>query len=178
MPPRIAIALLCAFTSSAAQPVATVAEIISIVRDAIARHESDGAVAKHLHKLRSVEKLNDHTVEELESAGAGPQTVAELERLRDASAALPPPTGLPQFHYDPPPSIEEQRAIVNAAQQIAVNYAKSLPDFVCVELIRRYDDTRASMTLRDTLEIKLSYFDQREDYRLLTVNGRPTSRRF
>src|SRR4051812_38284581 len=178
MPQRIAIALLCAFTASAAQSTATVAEIINLVRDAIAKRESDGALAKSLHKLKSIEKLNDHTVEELESAGAGPKSVAELERLRDASAALPPPIDPPAFHYGPRPSIEEQRAIINAAQQIAVNYAKSLPDFMCVEVIRRYDDARASMDLRDTLEIKLSYFDQREDYRLLTMNGRPTVRPF
>jgi hypothetical protein len=128
--------------------------------------------------LKIAEKLDDHTVEELESAGAGPRSVAELERLRDASTALPPPTDLPPFRYGPRPSVEEQRGIINAAQQIAVNYAKSLPDFMCVEVVRRYDDARASMDLRDTLEIKLSYFDQREAYQLLTVNGRPTVRPF
>ena len=87
----------------------TVAEIINIVRNSIAKHDSDGALAKNLHKLKTVEKLDDHTVEELESAGAGPKSVAELERLRDASAALPPPADPPPFRYGPRPSIEEQR---------------------------------------------------------------------
>src|SRR5438132_646371 len=105
MSQRIAIILLCAFTASAAQSTATVAEIISIVRNAIAKGESDGALAKNLHKLKSVEKLNNHTVEELESAGAGPKSVAELERLRDASAALPPTVDPSAFHYGPRPSI-------------------------------------------------------------------------
>src|ERR1051325_4170496 len=157
MPLRIALALLCAVTAIAAPSTATVAEIISMVRDAIAKHESDAALAKNLHRLKAVEKLDRRTVEELESAGAGPKSVAELERLRDGSTSLPRPAGPSPFRYGPRPSIEEQQRIINAAQQIAINYGGSLPDFLCLETIRRYDDVRASMDLRDTLEIKLSY---------------------
>jgi hypothetical protein len=174
---RSAVALLCVLTATAAQSTATVAEIISMVRTAIARHDSDGTLAKELRKVKPAEKLNDQTVEELESSGAGPKAVAELERLRDASTSLREPTGPLPFHYGPRPYIEEQRVVINAAQHIAVNYAKSLPDFMCTEVVRRYDDLRNGMNLRDTLEIKLSYFDQREDYHLLTVNGRASFRK-
>lgn len=177
MPLRVIVALLFALTANGAQSTSTVAEIIKMVRESIAKHEPDAALAKALHKLKPVDKLDDHAVEELESAGAGPKSVAELERLRDASMDLALP-GAPPFHYGPRPTVEEQRRMINAAQQVAVNYAKSLPDFICSEIIRRYDDRRTSMELRDTLEIRLSYFDRKEDYRLLTVNGRPTIRPF
>jgi hypothetical protein len=177
---RVAIALVCSAVATAAtQPTSTVADVINLVRDAVAKHEPDGALAKALHKIKPAEKLDDRTVEELESAGAGPKSVAELGRLRDASQALPSPAAPPAFpHPAARPAIEEQRRMINAGQEIAVNYAKSLPDFICTEVVRRHDDSRAAMDLRDTLEIKLSYFDQREEYRLLTVNGRPTIRPF
>jgi hypothetical protein len=43
-------------------------------------------------------------------------------------------------------------------------------------VVRRSDDTRAGMQLRDTLEIKLTYFEGKEDYRVQSVNGRGTVR--
>ena len=154
----------------------SVAEVVTLIRDAVAKHNPDAALAKSLHKLKLTERLDDHTVEELESEGVGPKAAVELERLRDASHALPAPVIAPQFPHDGVPSVPDQRRIVAAAQQIALNYAKSLPDFICTEVIRRYDDTRGGFDLRDTLEVKLTYFDQQENYRLLTVNGRPTHR--
>jgi hypothetical protein len=117
-------------------------------------------------------------VEELDSEGAGPKTVAELERLRDASTDLAAPAERLPFAVSVRPDVEEQRTIINAAQNIAGNYGKSLPDFICTEIIRRFDNARGAMVLVDTLEIKLSYFDHKEDYRLLTINGRPTVRPF
>ncbi len=176
MSPRAAIALLCALLASAAQPLATVAEIVALVRDSIAKNESDASLAKALHKLKPGERLDLHTIEELASRGGGPKTAAELDRLREASERLDPPAVLPAFPHDPAPTVEEQRRLVHDAQDVAIHYALSLPDYICSEVVRRYDNIRGGMDLRDTLEIKLSYFDQREDYRLLTVNGRPTVR--
>src|SRR5437016_4901537 len=46
MPPRIAIGLLCALYIPAAQPGASVAEIVTLVRSAVAKHDADGALAK------------------------------------------------------------------------------------------------------------------------------------
>src|SRR3954470_7783884 len=92
MPLRVATVLLYALVARAAQPTTTVAEIITLVRNALAGRESDGALAKSLRKFSLVEKLNDRVVEELESEGAGPKTVAELEHLRDITIDLAAPT--------------------------------------------------------------------------------------
>jgi hypothetical protein len=175
---RVAAGVLCTMSLFAAQPVATVAEIIALVRSSIARNDADTTLAKALHKLKPSERLEDRAVEELESAGAGPKSVLELARLREASQTLPPPATEPEFPHDETPSVADQRRIVAAAQEIALHYARSLPDFICNEVVRRYDDVRGAFALKDTLEVKLSYFDQKENYRLLTVNGRPTIRPF
>jgi hypothetical protein len=169
------VSVLCVY---AATEPSTVVEIISTLRAAMAKHDSDSAIAKILHKAKPSERLDDHVIEELESAGAGPKAVAELERLRDVSHDFPPPAVPPEFAHDPTPSIPDQRRIVGEAQTIALNYAKSLPDFLCTERILRYDDTRGVMQLKDTVEVRLSYFDQHESYRLLNVNGKMSSRPF
>ena len=58
------------------------------------------------------------------------------------------------------------------ARESALNYTRSLPDFICTEVVRRYNDTRSR--LLDTLTLKLSYFEQKEKYQLLAINGRAT----
>jgi hypothetical protein len=176
MPLRAGVALLCGFCAFAAAELVSVGEVVTEVRGAIAKHNADGPLAKTLHKWKLSERLDNHVIEELESEGAGPKAVAELERLRDQSRELEAPAVAPEFPHEGTPSIPDQRKIVGAAQNIALNYAKGLPDFLCTEVIRRYDDTRGMMELRDTLTVRLSYFDQHENYRLLNVNGKLTTR--
>ena len=59
-----------------------------------------------------------------------------------------------------------------AAHVIALDYSKSLPDFICTQMVRRFDTATGRWQLHDTLEVKLTYFGQKEDYKLLSVNGR------
>lgn len=167
---------MCGCCAFAAAEMVTVAEVVGEARAAIARHAADGPLAKTLHKWKPAERLDDHVIEELESEGAGPKAVEELERLRDLSRDLPEPAAEPDFHHEGTPSIPDQRKIVAEAQAAALNYAKSLPDFLCTEVIRRSDDLRGVMQVRDTLEVRLSYFDQVENYRLLSVNGKMSVR--
>jgi hypothetical protein len=175
---RVAPVLICGLCAFAAQNSVPVAEVVTLIQNAVAKHDPDAGLAKSLHKIKLTERLDDHTVEDLESAGVGPKAAVELERLRDASRALPAPAIAPQFPHDGVPPVSDQRHTVAAAQEIALNYAKSLPDFICTEVIRRYDDSRGGFDLRDTLDVKLTYFDQKENYRLLTINGRPSVKPF
>jgi hypothetical protein len=175
---RLGLFLTCGLCAFAAAEFVTVAEIVSDVRAAVAKHNADGPLAKVLHKYKPSERVDEHVIEELESEGAGPKAVAELERLRDLSRELPPPAVAPDFRHDGTPSIPDQRAIVGAAQKIALSYAKDLPDFLCTEVIHRYDDTKGVMGLKDTVDVRLSYFDQHENYRVLNLNGKLTTRPF
>jgi hypothetical protein len=76
----------------------------------------------------------------------------------------------------PAPSLDEQRPVLAQAREAALEYNRSLPDFICTQMVRRYDDMPGMWRLKDTLEVKLTYFSQKEDYQLLTVNGRPSMR--
>ncbi len=158
-----------------AQHASSVNETIDFVRAALRGKQKDRQIATALHKWKLSERLDEHAVEELESEGAGPKSVAELERLRLSSADLPRPAVPPRFDSPPIPSAPEQNRIVNDARRIALNYTLSLPDFIATESVHRYTDDRGSWQLKDTLTIKLSYFEQSEDYKVLTVNGHPTN---
>lgn len=175
---RAGVLLLCGWAAFAATEPASVGDLVTAVRAGIAKSEPDGRLAKTLHKWKLSERLDDHVIEELESEGAGPKAVVELEQLRDESRKLPASTTVPAFAHDDTPTIPEQREIVHAAQAFALSYGRSLPDFFCTEVIERYDDSRGLMKLQDTVDVKLTYFDQHESYKVLSVNGKLTTRPF
>ena len=156
----------------------TVHEIVLLVRDAAQARTPDGKVAKELRKFQLAERVDDHLIEELVSSGAGPKTEEELDKLRDQTAGLPEPDLSADFPHGPPPTIPQQQAIVNAARDRALDYTHSLPDFFCDEVVRRYESYRGRWELKDTLDIKLTYFEQKEKYDLLRINGRLTMRTF
>jgi hypothetical protein len=153
-----------------------VSGLVAQVRKDIDSHRSDSRVAKDVHNMTLAERLDDRTIETLQSEGAGPETVAQLLLLRDRSSHMPPPStaAIPE---PPAPSRAEQVVIWDAAHDNALNYTENLPDFICSEVVRRYLDpnNKGSWKLEDTLALKLTYFDQREDYKLMTVNNHSTS---
>src|SRR5262249_37420279 len=119
---------------------------------------------------------DEEFIEGMEGEGAGPETVAELERLRGVSAGLPAGRPVPELPDLAAPTVDEQRPVLSQARQAALEYSRALPDFLCTQLVRRYDDLPGTWRLKDTLEVKLTYFEHKEDYRLLTVNGRSSMR--
>lgn len=78
---------------------------------------------------------------------------------------------------EPKPSDEEQARLLEQVREAALDYTRSLPDFICTQVVKRYVDAngRDRWIPADTLTVKLSYFDQREDYKLLTINNKPTA---
>src|SRR5262249_39638345 len=81
----------------------TPTEIVALVRASIQAHEPDRTLAKTLHKIKPTERLEENIIEELQSEGAGPQSVGELERLHEMSEALPEPSSAPVFAHPPVP---------------------------------------------------------------------------
>ncbi|HTQ53096.1 MAG TPA: hypothetical protein VMI94_01475 [Bryobacteraceae bacterium] len=73
-----------------------------------------------------------------------------------------------------PPSSAEQAKLVEEIRAGSLAYTRQLPDFICVEQTRRYVDETGQEAWRlvDTLTAQLSYFDQRENHKLISQNGR------
>ncbi len=173
---RLTLVFTAGLWAFAAQNDTSVVELVKLVRSSIEKHDNDADLAKALHRIKLADRLDYRVLDALETEGVGPKARAELERLRDASRTLPAPSVHLSFPQEPMPPVEDQRRIVRETQQIALNYSRSLPDFFCTEVVQRLDDSRGSLAIRDTLEIKLTYFEGKEDYRVLTVNGRPNLR--
>src|ERR1035437_8723584 len=70
----------------------------------------------------------------------------------------------------------EQATLLEKAREEAIRYSASLPDFLCTEVVRRTVDPLGNGRWRsmDKLTVKLSYFDHKEDYKLMEINGKPT----
>jgi hypothetical protein len=70
----------------------------------------------------------------------------------------------------------EQAGVLEKARDAAIRYSASLPNFLCTEVIHRTQDLQGNGRWRslDTLTVKLSYSDHKEDYKLMEINGRPT----
>jgi len=148
--------------------------------------QTDGEVAKYLAKVKLTERLDDRVIEELQSQGIGAKTLQALQALRDRTKDLmaakpiaPPARPTP----DPPPSSEEQAAILSDVREYALNYSKNLPDFICTQVTRRYAApmpgtkwggsalSEPSWQAQDVLQIRLSYFEQKEKYTVVLANN-------
>jgi hypothetical protein len=102
-----------------------------------------------------------------------------------------------------PPTADEQAAVIEATRTAALTFSDRLPDFICTQVTRRWmNQGRASSNvevaeprrhmsgqtihldeadnwkLRDTLTIQLTYFGQKEQYKLLLVNGKQTKQSY
>jgi len=188
---RLLAAVCLAFTAAA--QTMSVEKLITFVESSQKfiqeKKMTDNQLAGYLAKVKLTDRLDDRTIEEMQSAGPiGPKTMAALKALRDRSQSLtaanitPPPKYVPP----PPPSAEEQAAIITEVREYALNYSKSLPNFLCTEVTRRkaappvgsrYAGGAAepSYQTMDTLTIRLSYYEQKEDYKLILINNNVTT---
>src|SRR5947209_7875587 len=159
---RLALVALCCAASLLAQMEMNVDSLAQFIRSELAlKQHTDKQVAAYLKKVHLTEKLPDKTIEDLEEQGAGPKTVEALKALQTESAQLKPPasdatyspstspgagtagTGSASASFQthqviPPPDSVRQQEILGQMRDYALNYTKNLPNFVCVEVTRRY----------------------------------------
>lgn len=167
--------------SAEAQQTLTVARLIEFVKSSIQQKNSDKDVANFLSKVKLSERLTPQVVEDLQSDGAGPKTLAALiqmvnqtESLKLAPAKIamtaPTPTGPKE------PSEAEKKKALDEVTAFSRDYVKSLPDFVCMQATRRAVDLHfqpgsdGSWSQYDRLVEKLTFFDHKENYELLQQN--------
>jgi hypothetical protein len=177
MRPLAAILMLAAGLASA-QMKLTVRQLGEFIRSSIELRHDDRRIAEYLKKVALTEKLDDRMIEEWQGLGAGPRTVDALRALRDASqslAAAAPPPPKPAPVAIPPPSPAEQKRALAEAREYALNYTKRLPDFICLQVTRRNVDPTGMEFFRqvDTVVTRLSFFEQKEEYKVVLVNDRP-----
>jgi hypothetical protein len=169
--------LLLAFTAVWAQQRVAVKDLVKFVTSSIQLKHADREVANYLKSITLTDRLDDRTIESLHGLGAGPKTLEALWKLRDSSSSLQPAARIeepPKKPSMPPPSPDEQNRILKDVRSYALNYTKTLPDFICTQVTRRYADPSGLEFWQklDTVTAKLTYFEQKEDYKVILINNR------
>ena len=182
---RIAAAFLALWFAAAAQNRGlSVEELDRFFESEAQLHHSDKEVAAFLKQTRLRERLDDAALATLdERFHPGPQTQAALRKLRDATRDLPaakPFAAAMPAPQKPAPSPDEQKAVLEEVQRNALAYSANLPDFVCIEKEVRWQAREAPQPAWrqvDELDKRLTYFDQKEDYKPFLHNNRPVTGR-
>lgn len=178
----LAVLLLLAVPAMA-QMRLTVDQLRAFLKSSVDLHQPDKQVADYLRKSKITQKLDAASFEEFSGMGGiGPKTVEVLRDLVTLTKDLPPPpakvtaAAKPAAPIIPPPSAEDQREVIEKAREYALGYSKRLPDFMCMQVTRRYVDPSGLEFWRtaDTITTRLSYFEQKEEYKVITINGRMT----
>jgi hypothetical protein len=172
------------FAASAELPM-TVAQLTDFIRSSVTELKyPDVQVAQYLRTVKLTEHLDGDHLEALEAMGAGPKTRKALEAMSMGSASLPAPPPVVEAPKPvpppvrPPPDSIEQKRIIETVREYALSYTKQLPNFICLQMTRRYYDPSGGdnwVTL-DKIMTKLTYFEQKEDYELINVAGTDKAR--
>jgi len=175
---RSAAAFLVIGLLAAAQMKMTVGQLKSMLRSSIQLKHPDKQVADYVKNIRLTERLTERDIQELLAEGLGPRTAETLKAIAAATHSLPKPPADPARPAAPPPpmpppSAEQQKKIIEEARELALSYTRRLPDFICLQVTRRYYDPSGleQYVLSDTIANRLSYFEQKEDYKLISING-------
>jgi hypothetical protein len=156
-------------------------QLRAFLRSSVQLQHEDRRVADYVKKVALTERITERDVEELAGEGIGPRTIEALRTLIPSTVNLPNATRDPVLRTVEQtkmvgPSEAEQKRLIADARDIALNYTKRLPDFICLQVTRRYVDPSGLEVfhLADTLAARLSYFEQKENYKTVSVNGRLT----
>jgi hypothetical protein len=81
------------------------------------------------------------------------------------------------FAQTPAPDASDQRKILAEATEYAFNHERNLPNFLCIQTTRRFHDFSGREEWRplDIVVERLTYFEHREDYKVMEINGLPSS---
>ena len=182
-------ALLFCVVAAAQTQTLNLDQLMKFLTSSIEMKMSDAEIGKYLTKTRLSEKLDDVAIEKLLASGIGPKTLAALKVLRDQSENLSkakPVVAAPRkvVELPPVPSAKEQADIIEDVREYALNYTKSLPNFLCTQVVKRYQAnapgnryserpgaTEPSFQQVDMLTLRLSFFEQKEEYKLTMVNS-------
>ena len=153
-------------------------QLRDMIRSSINQRLNDREIAKYLRSQKLTFELTDAIIEDFVGMGVGPKTYDALLKLKEQSVGLPAPDTTPAAaakpSQPPPPSQAEQDRIIAEARRNALEYTQRLPDFVCLQITRRYVDPSGlemDWLKYDEIKTRVSYVEGSENYELVSVNN-------
>ena len=176
---RVGVLLILAATVVFGQAGLSFAQLRDMIRSSIDQGLQDREIAKYLRDQRLKFSLTDALVEDFQGLGAGPRTLDALRKLQEQSRGLPPPAEEAKSRprgpeQPPPPSEEEQKRIIAEARRSSLEYTRRLPDFVCLQITRRFVDPSGlemDWLKYDEIKTRVSYVEGHENYEVVSVNN-------
>ncbi len=185
---RIAPLILSIFLAAAtvgAQTGLRFDQLRDMIRSSINQGLQDREIAKYLRSQSLSFQLTEPLLEDFVGMGVGPRTYDALLKLKEQSVGLPEanttPTAAAKPSQPPPPSKAEQDRIIAEARRNALEYTARLPDFVCLQITRRYVDPSGlemDWLKYDEIKTRVSYVEGRENYELVSVNNQITEKSY
>jgi hypothetical protein len=176
---RVLLLVFAAVSLAIAQTSINVTQLKQFIHSSVEKKFPDKMVVKYLKLYKLTERLTDRDLMMMIAEGPGPETAEQLKEMQEATKSLPVPEDMvkpagPPPAPMPPPSAADQDRILSEAREIALEYTKHLPDFLCLQYTRRYVDPQGTDYFQqvDSVATRLSYFDQREDYKVISVGGK------
>ncbi len=181
---RFAAVTLLVVASLAAQGTLSFPQLRDLIESSVKQGVADKQLAKYLKNQKLGFALSDRLLEEFIGIGVGPRTLNLLRNMQSETAGLPKPKIVPASarkpKQPPRPSAEDQERIIEAARENALSYTDSLPDFVCLQITRRFVDPSGlemDWLKQDEIKTRVSYFEDKENYEVLSVNNRVVNNR-
>jgi len=176
---RVLLLAFALISLALAQTSITVAQLKQFVHSSVEKKFPDKQVVRYLKMYKLTERLADRDLMMMIAENPGPETAEQLKEMQEAAKSLPVPEDMvksatPPPAPMPPPPVADQERILSEAREIALDYTKRLPDFLCLQYTRRYVDPQGTDYFQqiDTVAARLSYFDQKEDYKVISVGGK------
>jgi hypothetical protein len=174
---RVLVLILGIALALPAQIKMSVEQLKGFLRTSAELKHDDKKVAEYLKRVQLTQRLADAVRLEILAYGVGPRTAEMLQKLVADSASLEPPASAsaPKSPALKPPSPEEQRRLLLDLRDYAKNYTNRLPDFICTQVTRRYVDPSGLEFWQsvDVVTTRLTFFEQKEDYKVVMVNSTP-----
>ena len=163
----------------------SVAQLKQFIHSSVEMKHPDKQVVKYLKMYKLTERLTDRDLMMMIAEGPGPETAEQLKEMQEATKSLPVPEDMvkpatPPPAPMPPPSVADQERILAEAREIALDYTKHLPDFLCLQYTRRYIDPQGTDYFQqvDTVAARLSYFEQKEEYKVISIGGKLSDKEY
>ncbi len=108
-----------------------------------------------------------------------PQIAAAKLPPEPPRASAPPPRRPASTDEDLPFGVRQQDPLIRKAADTALDFTETLPNYVCTEMIARYQSDRnpPNWQALDVVSTEVVYENGKEDYRKVTINGKPVNKK-
>lgn len=160
------------------------AEILAMLKQVEARQLSQADIVAAVEQRGIGFAVDEKTLNEFKEAGARVFLLGAIQRAVNKPVEMIVPASAEGLAGEDATAREAALArlpIIEQARYRALEYATELPDFIAKQTVYRYVQTSGTSIwkLLDTLEIELSYSEKEgEQFKVLSINGKPTGKSF